>query len=506
MKHNPLASALAAALSLAVGGCLLIDQFPDVTPDPPGGDGGAGGGASVNTSASGGGASSTGTSMNAGGGGAGMSTGDLAFAKGFGDVAEQQGTAIAASGSEVLVTGFASGTIDFGNEPLPEMGNSGKLDTFLAKLDASANRVWSKRFQDCVAHGVAVSGSGDVIVVGEANGDVDFGGGLLQLSKNNTIDVFVARFYASGQHRWSKLFGNGPPDQMAYAVAVDGAGNSVVAGTFAGNLDFGAGPVLSSAGGTDIFVAKFNPDGAALWSKRFGDSAGPQAASAVAIDAQGNVIVAGSFRGSINLGGQDLTTNGGADVFVAKLDASGDHIWSKSSGSPSDDEAHGVAVDANGDVYLTGHFRSSVVVGPNITLTSAGGEDAFLVKLDPSGKTLWGKSFGNSANQRAVGVAADAAGNVVVTGAFSGQIDFGKGPSSSAGSNDGFVAKLDPTGAPLWARAFGGAADQGGATVALSPLGQSWITGYFAGTTDFGGGKVIASQGANDVFVAQYGP
>ena len=119
-----------------------------------------------------------------------------------------------------------------------------------------------------------------------------------------------------GKHLWSKCFGDGS-DQYAIAVAVDASRNLIVAGYFEGTLDFGGG-VLTSAGANDIFVAKFGSDGAHLWSKRFGDGS-DQAASAVAVDASGNVIVTGVFRGTVDFGGGGLTSAGVEDIFVAKF-------------------------------------------------------------------------------------------------------------------------------------------------------------------------------------------
>lgn len=121
---------------------------------------------------------------------------------------------------------------------------------------------------------------------------------------------------APGDHLWSKRFG-GPNDQFAGSVAVDGTGNVLLTGAFAGTVDFGGGP-LTSAGAYDIFVAKFDSAGNHLWSKRFGD-ASAQYGQSVAVDPAGNALLTGYFAGTADFGGGPLTSGGANDIFVAKL-------------------------------------------------------------------------------------------------------------------------------------------------------------------------------------------
>ncbi|MBI4705509.1 MAG: hypothetical protein HY744_30820 [Deltaproteobacteria bacterium] len=112
---------------------------------------------------------------------------------------------------------------------------------------------------------------------------------------------------------------------IGYSVAVDGSGSALVTGSFDGTVDFGGGP-LTSAGGYDIFVAKLDNAGGHLWSKSFGDASG-QGGWAIAADGSGNVLVTGGFAGAVDFGGGPLTSAGGGDIFVAKLDPSGNPVW-----------------------------------------------------------------------------------------------------------------------------------------------------------------------------------
>ncbi len=302
-----------------------------------------------------------------------------------------------------------------------------------------------------------------------------------------------------GETVWSANFGDAN-DQEAYAIAVDAAGNSVVTGYFAGSIDFG-GNTLVSAGGSDVFVAKLDPAGKPLWSFRFGDAAEQYAAS-VALDSAGDVLLTGGFFGSIDFGGGKLTSLGGSDVFVVKLDPSGKHLWSKRYGSADNQDGTAVAVDAMGNVALTGYFRAGLDFGTG-PMTSGGQYDVFVAELDPSGKTLWSKRFGDATDQYGLAIAAAPGGDVVVGGSFFGSVDFGGGALASVGSSDAFVTRLDAaTGKQLWSARFGGGGAEDGTSVAVDAMGNALLGGTFQGTVDFGVG-MAKSLGGADVFAVK---
>jgi hypothetical protein len=306
------------------------------------------------------------------------------------------------------------------------------------------------------------------------------------------------------KHLWSKRFGDGV-GQRAYSVAVDASGNVIVTGHFWGTVDFGGG-ALTSAGYNDIFVAKFGSDGAHLWSKRFGDGNNQEAYS-VAVDASGNVIVTGDFWGAVDFGGGTLTSAGDWDIFVAKFgSADGAYIWSKRFGDVSYQHAQALAVDASGNVIVTGWFDGTVGFGGG-TLTSAGNYDIFIAKLGSAdGAHLWSKRFGDGSHQFANAVAVDASGNAFLTGNFEGAVDFGGGTLTSAGTYDIFVAKLGSVdGADLWSKRFGDGDYQVANAVAVDASGNVIVTGTFYSAVDFGGGT-LTSAGNADIFVAELGP
>ncbi|MBI4703747.1 MAG: hypothetical protein HY744_21770 [Deltaproteobacteria bacterium] len=306
---------------------------------------------------------------------------------------------------------------------------------------------------------------------------------------------------AAGEHMWSKRFGDAAA-QLGWAVGVDGAGSVVVAGDMEGATDFGGG-ALASAGANDVFVAKLDKNGGHLWSKRFGDGS-DQWARAVAADGPGNVVLAGQFMGSIDFGAGQMNAVKDRDIYVAKLAPDGSALWSKRFGGSENDFAYDVAIGAGGAIGIAGTSDGDVDLGGQV-LPKAGDNDVLVIKLDPDGKVLWGRRFGDAKEQKAFRLAIDVAGSLVVTGYLMGAADFGGGWRTSAGGNDAFVVKLTADGDHVWSQRFGDAADQIGCGVAVDAPGNVYLVGDFQGTIDLGGGP-LTSAGDADVFVAKLNP
>jgi hypothetical protein len=443
----------------------------------------------------------------------------IAWAR-FGDVGDQRAKAIAAAGSDAILVGVAVGAVDLGGGALPDLGDPLVNDLILARYTATLSTLWQKRFADTAAGGVAVSPGGDVLVAGGAIGDVDFGGGVLTGVGAPAQDVVVARFDGSGKHLWSHRWGDAA-DQIANAVAVDAQGNVVVTGGFAGKLAIGPAAPLTVAGTTDLFVAKLDAAGNPLWRLSGGGAANVAQGRAIAVDSAGNSVIAGFFTGTIQLGGQTLVSQGNDDIVVAKLGPAGTPLWTRTFGGAGADRAFGVAVDPADAVLITGGFRGAVTFGalPPITGPSLNDTGSFLVKLDPGGTPLWVRSQSEPAgmnvgtDQQGFGVDVDAEGNAVITGFASGTTVFDvANPVTSArvavGSTDAFIAKYGPEGALIWARLFGDPSAQVGVAAAVGPLGSVWSTGFFVGSMDFGASPpgVLTSAGGLDIFLARLSP
>lgn len=373
-------------------------------------------------------------------------------------------------------------------------------------------------------NGVAIDANGNVYVTGSFISAADFAIGSQLISAGGN-DVFLAKYDPTGALLWAKSMG-GVGNDYGYGVAVIANGDVYVTGYFGEQgADFnpgGSGGALTSAGKDDIFLAKYSSTGTFLWAKSMGGPRGDYS-KGIAVDVNGDVYISGNFSkdgADFNPGGSGgaFTSAGGEDVFVAKYSSTGTFLWAKSMGGSSSDYSEGgVAVDANGNVYVTASFSSSANFNPGGSggvLTAAGGNDAFLAKYSSTGTFLWAKNMGGSDGDIGVGVAADATGNVYVTGYFkSAAADFNPGGSGGiltpVGNYDVFVAKYNSTGTYLWAKSMGGADIDYGSGIAVDATGNVYITGYFLSAIDFnigGIGGAFTSAGGNDAFLAKYDP
>jgi uncharacterized protein (AIM24 family) len=408
------------------------------------------------------------------------------------------------------MTGTMNGPVDLGGGTLQCYSTS---NIFIAKYSANGDHIWSKCFgNDGSGAGYAITtdANDNVIMTGSFGGTIDFGGG--PLTSVGGCNIFVAKYSGNGDYLWSKSLGTPNPNsitpQAGLSVVADSTGNVVVTGNFAGTADFGGGP-LTSAGGYDIFVAKYSANGSYLWSKRFGNTS-DDFGYGVAVDTNDNIILTGSFGGAVNFGGGLLTSAGGSDIFVAKYAANGSYLLSKRFGGPGKDEGHAVAVDAaNGDIIITGMFNNTADFGggPFTCVDLAG--DIFVARYSANGSYLWSKRFGgvnNNVGDSGEAVVVDASGNVVVTGYFLVSSDFGGGTLTSAGGADVFVAKYSASGGYLWSQRLGGIRMDQGFGIALDGGGNAVLTGRFQDTVDFGYGPLTSSATSYDIFLVKLVP
>ena len=315
-------------------------------------------------------------------------------------------------------------------------------------------------------------------------------------------DLYLAKFAPDGAHVWSKRYGDSAAQfGDGWSLAVDPGGEFVVAGGFQGKIDLGGGP-LSSMSIADIFLARFKGDGSHVWSKSF-KSSSYALSDGLGIDGDGEVYLAGYFTGSLDLGGGQLVAPGlSKDGFVAKFTAAGGHVWSQRFGDTQNQEVHGLAVDAAGNATIAGYFAGTMNPG-NGQLVSAGSDDAFVVRYDTVGNAVWAKRFGDGKYQQVLALARSPDGRVTIAGRFEGSVDFGGGPLL-APSQRGFVAQFEPDGKPVWSKLIASGAVQP-QSIAADGFGTLVATGFFTGMADFGGGALV-SEGGDDIFVVKLGP
>lgn len=373
------------------------------------------------------------------------------------------------------------------------------------------------------AQGVTAVPGGGFIVTGQFQGTATFGPGeasQTMLTSAGGYDVFVARYNADGTLAWAKRAGSTSDDSGA-RVGVFSDGSSVVAGYFQGSATFGPGEagqtVLASAGGLELFVARFNADGTLAWAKRAGGT-GSDVGAGVAVRSDGTCVVTGYFTGSATFGpgeaGQTvLTSAGGFDMCLASYNANGTLAWAKRAGGTSDDIGLDVATFPDGSCAATGRFMTSATFGPGeagqTVLTIASGQGVFVARFNADGTLAWARQGTPNATQPSVGngIAVLSDGSVVATGQFQIGITFGATNLSST-SYACWVARYLGDGTLSWAKQAGSASGCIGRAVTQLTNGVIVVVGQFQGTSTWGPGEagqvVITSAGNFDAFLAGY--
>jgi uncharacterized protein YegP (UPF0339 family) len=230
----------------------------------------------------------------------------------------------------------------------------------------------------------------------------------------------------------------------------------------------------------------------------------------ISVDSSKNAYTTGSFSGTVDFGGGDVTSNAVSDIFVVKLDSDGNFQWVYTAGGSGNDRAVDIGTDSSGNSYITGNFSETVNFGGGDVTSAGNSDDIFVVKLDSDGNFQWvytagGTQDGTSSTtlkfDGGTGIDIDSSGNVYITGIFDTVVDFGGGNVSSSGK-DIFVLKLDTDGNFQWVYNVLSSGNDDANSITTDPSGNTYTTGYFYNTADFGGGDVT-SNGYNDIFVVK---
>ncbi len=405
------------------------------------------------------------------------------------------------SQGDVIVVGGFTGTVDFGGGPFTTPSSSS--DIFVAKYSSAGAHLWSKQYSGIGvdrANAVAVDTLGNVLVTGIFQSTVDFGGAI-HTSFSGTTDIFVLALDSAGMYLLSSAFGDAGTDQ-GESVAFDSASNAIVVGRIGSSVDFGGG-FLPWNGSDDAFIVKFSSFGLHQWSRSFGDSMN-QNFKDVATDAAGNVYVTGSFAGTTDFGGGAATSQGSVDAMLVKYSSAGNHVWTRLFAGTGSQNGNNISIDTQGNPVLAGQYQGVVDFGLGMQM-SAGLSDIFVAKYTSNNALAWVRGFGDAASQVGWGIDLDTQNNVVFAGSMGGAIDFGGGTLTSAGGNDMYAVKLSSSGNHTWSRRGGDALEQLARAVATDSSNNAYVVGRFQGTVDFGSGPVV-SNGGSDAFIAKYAP
>lgn len=378
----------------------------------------------------------------------------------FGGPAADQGQHVTMDtiGGFLYVTGFSSSASGIATGGVHQSALLGPSDAFLAKFDTTGALIWSTYFggsEGETCNAVAVDGDGNATIIGWTNSSDNIASpGAHQPIFRGQQDIFIAQFDPNGFRRWSTYYGDIGFD-IGLQVAVTPTNDIILSGWTSSVINIvspGAYQIIYAGGTSDAILMKFSQNGTRIWSTYFGGTQ-EEYGDALYLDGSGDIFLAGpctSPDGLATAGTHQPAIGGNFDGYVARFDANGNRIWGTYYGGPDIDVIYGITGSPDGSIMITGHSRSMTAIATTGTHqpTSGGNWDAFLARFDPmDGQRIWGTYYGGSQDDQSFGVACDSAGFIYMTG-FSFSPDristAGASQETSAGDDDGFVARFAP--------------------------------------------------------------
>ena len=381
-----------------------------------------------------------------------------------------QGSSIAIGGTNLAYITGATGSTNYpttaGVFQSTKVGTGN--DAFVIKLNATGTALVYSTYiggrTDDAGNSITIGTLGNACITGQTNStDYDITAGAFQTVKDVNYDVFVTRLNAGGTALiYSTFIGGGSAD-YGHSISIDGTGNTYITGyTASSDYDITAGAFQTTKGGLDdAFVTKLNATGTALLYSTYIGGTTIDRANAIAIDGSGNAYITGSAGNFYNTtaGAFQTGQQGGNDAFVTKLNPSGTAlVYSTYIGGSLEDCSNSIAVDGNGNAYITGYTYSTnydIIAGAFQTTHVGTDDDVFVTILNASGTSLLYSTYiGGSALDAGNSISIDGIGNAYITGfTFSSNYDITAGAFQTVygagGFDDVFVSKLCLTGSTL---------------------------------------------------------
>ncbi len=390
------------------------------------------------------------------------STGNLIWAISMGGSGEDYGNSLDVDSSgNVYITGYYHNSMDVDpGSGTTTLTSQGDQDVFLIKYNSLGQLVWARSIGGNdfeYGHGVSVAPDQSVLIGGEFQDTVDFdpGIGVTQRVSSGNTDAFTAKFTSGGALKWVRTFGSVFVDATR-SVSADNMGNVYAIGEFHDTVDFDPGTGVtefSSKGGRDIYIQKLDSNGAFQWAHHFGSGNNEWGNSVDVVDSI--IYFTGSYKGIIDFDpGPDtmeFTSIFDWDAYVLSFKPSGELNWGKTFGGNSNETATSISADDSGSCYITGLFQGTVDFDPGSgtnNITTVGGGDVYINKLDKLGDFVEAFGFGGSSWEQGMGITSTADGYVYTTGYFQNTVDFDPGVDTfnitSIGSWDYFVHRMSP--------------------------------------------------------------
>ncbi|HLF65098.1 MAG TPA: T9SS type A sorting domain-containing protein [Saprospiraceae bacterium] len=450
----------------------------------------------------------------------------LQWAGGIGGTGKQKGESVVSDAAGFVYTiGSYDGTVDFDPGPgVLDLDSRGGSDVFVTKMDSDGTLIWAKSiggFWTQAGYGVTLDSGGNVYVTGLSIGTCDYDPGpeIFNLTSEGTLNCFICKLNDSGDFIWARLI-NGPGQSVGRDIVIDEDQNVYMIGEFQSTMDFDPGANLfemTSGIFSDVFILKVDVDGNFIWAKQLG-GINYDFGYSIHLSSTGHLYATGSFLGESDFdpgpGVFNLTSMGGEDVFITKLNTDGEFVWAKRIGSALTENVSSITGDESENLYITGEFQWTVDFNPDTSiysLNSAGSLDVYVVKLSKDGDLIWARSMGSPGIEYAFDIDLDRKGGVYVSGSFEETIEFVSNLAIynliSGGESDAFIAKWDSDGYFVWAIGMGGTAKDESHGCTADDVGNVYTTGYFDNVVDFDPGPnsvILISGGSQDIFIAKY--
>ncbi|HSH94335.1 MAG TPA: hypothetical protein VK968_09340 [Roseimicrobium sp.] len=397
----------------------------------------------------------------------------------------------------IFLTGEFSDTARFGEHVITSAGG---MDFYIAKCGPDGKFLWARSGGGTGidrGYAAAADAAGNCYVTGHYQStNANFSG--ITVPNAGDYDIFVAKYDPDGKLLWIRNAG-GKGYDYGHGIAVDAGGNALVTGALVGDGAFGS-QSITAPGGSHLFCAKYDTSGKLLWAKTAEGKAG-NSGHGIAVDARGNAYAGGYTGGVGTLGGLALTNAGGRDILIAKFTPEGKVDWVCEGNGSTNAMIHEITCDRAGNVWASGMFKGALKLdGPAVT--GQGDNDALLTSLSPDGKRLWTRTGGGPKVDYGLGVATDGKGNSFLTGEFTETADIAGALLTSAGSTDIFVGAFDKSGTLRWIQQAGGDKGDNAYTMVTDSKGNLYFSGSFGGTAKFGT-HAITSVGGNDTYLAK---
>lgn len=364
--------------------------------------------------------------------------------------------------NNIIITGEFQGTADFDpGASIFNISSKGQQDIFILKLDQNGNFMWAKSFggiNNESSYSIKTDISNNIIVCGYFSGVVDFdpGVGTYNLSFTGPYGSFVSKLDQNGNFVWAKQF-DGGSGNYARDISIDNIGNCIVLGAFSGTVDFDPNlniNNITSGGLADVYISKLDNNGNLIWVKSIDCTNGLAGCTAMEVNSLGELYVTGTFSNTIDFDPNtsifNLTALGGVDIYILKINSSGNFIWAKAMGGTADDMVENLALDSQNNVYTVGFFEGVADFDPNVGVfnMTPNVHDLFISKLNSNGNFVWAKQV-NSSWGTCINITNDV---LIVNGIFIGTTDFDPGIGiynmTSGGLQDIFILKLCEMTAP----------------------------------------------------------